>query len=69
MRKLSFVLALALSVFAIQSCQKDDITEPVDPYAGQEAPQLPAAETFVMPIKPFTELDDGTGRRQDGHRR
>lgn len=59
MRKLSFVLALALSVFAIQSCQKDDTAEPVDPYAGQEAPQLPAAETFVMPIKPFTELDDG----------
>lgn len=55
MKKLSFVFALALSVFAVQSCQKDEMP---DPHAGKEAPALPAPETFVMPIQPFTELDD-----------
>ena len=58
MKKLSFVFALVLSVFFTQSCQKDEITESADPYAGKAAPQLPAPETFMMPFQPFTEMDD-----------
>lgn len=54
MKKLSFVFALVFSVSFLQSCQKD---AEIDPYAGQDAPQLPAEETFAMSLTPFTELD------------
>ena len=60
MKKLGFVLALVFAASLLfQSCQKDD------PYAGKEAPQLPAAPTFVMPfdnaLEGFTgSLDDRT---------
>ncbi len=62
MKKLSFVFALALSVFFMQSCQKDEITEPIDPHAGKEAPQLPAPETFLMPFSAFSEPEADTPR-------
>lgn len=55
MKNQNFVLALAFSLFLFQSCQKDPVT--VDPYEGQEAPQLPAEETFVIDFAPFMELD------------
>ena len=54
MKKLSFLFALILSIALFQSCQKD---AEIDPYAGQDAPQLPTEETFVMSLTPFTELD------------
>ncbi|MBK6905178.1 MAG: hypothetical protein IPH04_20860 [Saprospirales bacterium] len=46
MKKLGFFAALVLAVSVFQSCQK----EPLDPHAGKEAPQLPAAATFILPI-------------------
>ena len=56
MKKLSFVLILALATILMQSCQKDTLTDPTtDPYAGREAPQLPSAETFVIPLSPFSD--------------
>lgn len=53
MKKLSFVLTIAFSIFLTQSCQKD---AEIDPYLGQDAPALPSEETFVMSLVPFTEL-------------
>lgn len=61
MKNLSYLFALLIAAaFSFQSCQKDAN----DPYAGKEAPQLPAPATFVMPMddnfEEFTEdqLDD-----------
>lgn len=53
MKKLSFALVLFLSLFIMQSCQKDDLTP--DPQ-GQKAPELPKAETFVMEFSDFEEF-------------
>lgn len=54
MKKLSFALILALFAVLAQSCQKDSMEE-ADPFAGREAPALPAAESFVMPFSGFDE--------------
>jgi hypothetical protein len=62
MKKLSFVFALILSISIIQSCQKDPV---FDPYEGQEAPQLPPAESFVINLLPFTQLDSLTSNEID----
>jgi len=56
MKKLSFLFVFAISLSLFQSCQKDT-TDPTDPYAGKEAPQLPAVETFVMPFESFQEAN------------
>ncbi len=54
MKKLRFALVLFVSVFLMQSCQKDDLTSP-DPQ-GKKAPELPAVESFVMPFSDFEEF-------------
>jgi len=60
MKNLSFVFALVISFVFIQSCQKDAINEPLnDEYSGKEAPQLPPAESFLMPFEAFSNVDDG----------
>jgi hypothetical protein len=47
MKNLGYLFALLIAAaFTFQSCQKDAN----DPYAGKEAPQLPAPATFVMPM-------------------
>ncbi len=59
MKRLNVIFALVLSVFLIQSCQKDDINEPInDPYANQPAPELPAPESFIMPFDAFSGFTD-----------
>lgn len=56
MKKSGFLFALLFAAtFIVQSCQKDAN----DPYAGKEAPQLPAPATFVMPMdKTFEEFTE-----------
>ncbi len=61
MKKLSFALVLFLSVFLMQSCQKDDLTTTVDPQ-GQKAPELPKVESFVMPFTAFEEFREDDSR-------
>ncbi len=56
MKKSGFILVLIFSALLIQSCQKGN---EMDPYEGQEAPALPPAETFIMSMTPFMELDEG----------
>ena len=59
MKRLNVIFALALSIFLIQSCTKDDVNEVVnDPYANQAAPELPAPESFVMPFEAFSGFTD-----------
>jgi hypothetical protein len=51
MKNLLFILALAFTgILLLPSCEKDNLTDPNDPYAGQEAPQLPSPATFILPI-------------------
>jgi hypothetical protein len=54
MKKLNLALVLFLSLFLMQSCQKDELTTP-DPQ-GQKAPALPTAESFIMPYNAFEEF-------------
>ena len=61
MKKLNVVLVLFLSIFLMQSCQKDDLTTPQVDQQAQKAPELPKAESFVMPFtafEGFTDEDD-----------
>ena len=67
MKRLNVIFALALSIFLMQSCQKDDITDPNDPQ-GQEAPQLPPAESFVMPFEDFSGSKESQVLRKYGVR-
>lgn len=60
MKKLSFVLSFLFSLLLIQSCVKDNLT---DPNANQKAPKLPAVESFVMPFQDFS--DDRQGGVKD----
>lgn len=55
MKKLSFLLVFAFAIAGLNSCQKNSMEDPADPYAGREAPQLPAAETFVMSFDGFDD--------------
>lgn len=57
MKKLNVALVLFLSIFLMQSCQKDDLTTPVDPQA-QKAPNLPKEESFIMPFSAFEEFSE-----------
>jgi len=57
MKKLNVALILFLSIFLMQSCQKDDLTTPDNPQA-EKAPQLPAPESFIMPFAAFEEARD-----------
>ncbi len=53
MKKLSLALVLSLSIILLQSCQKDDLTTPPVDQQAQKAPELPKAESFVMPFTAF----------------
>ena len=53
MKKLSFLILLALGITFMQSCQKDDING-----NDQEAPKIPSQETFIMPFDGFDEEID-----------
>ena len=57
MKKLNVALVLLLSIFLMQSCQKDDLTTSVDPQA-QKAPNLPKEESFIMPFSAFEEFSE-----------
>ncbi len=50
MKNLSLVLALVLSFAFMQSCEKEPIVDPI-------APDLPIAESFVMPFSGFEDSD------------
>lgn len=52
MKKLNLFLAIAFSIFILQSCVKDPV---VDLQESQTAPQLPAVESFIMPFQDFSE--------------
>ncbi len=53
MKKLFVLLSLGLAVAFIQSCQKEEIDTPQD----NVAPQLPPAESFIMPFTGFEDAD------------
>ena len=50
MKKISFVLAIFIAIFIVQSCTKEN-----DMVTEKSAPQLPAIEMFVMPFQDFSE--------------
>ena len=56
MKKLSISLVLFLSVFLMQSCQKDEVTAPPTDPQAKEAPELPSPESFIMPFSAFEEF-------------
>ena len=63
MKKLNLALVLILSIFLLQSCQKDDQITPVDPDPqGKKAPELPKVESFVMPFSAFSEAEENDSR-------
>ena len=53
MKKLGFLLSLGLFTLFIQSCQQDPIEEP----QTDVAPQLPPAQSFIMPFTGFENAD------------
>ncbi len=60
MKNLRFVLVLALALSLFQSCKKDSTTDP----QGQEAPELPTQEAFVMTFTDFTDSDTSAIARE-----
>lgn len=58
MKKLSFLFALILTVALFQSCEKEPIDGPVD---NLVAPELPPAESFIMPFDNFEDTDTMRG--------
>lgn len=60
MKNLNVVFIFVLSLFFIQSCQKDSISDPVvDPFADKAAPELPSEETFIIPFNNFSSYQEG----------
>lgn len=51
MKKLNFLLVIAISVFLLQSCMKDQ----GDALYSKKAPELPSIESFAMPFNDFSE--------------
>lgn len=58
MKKFSFLFALVLTVTLFQSCEKEPIDGPVDSLV---APELPPAESFIMPFDDFEDADTVRG--------
>jgi hypothetical protein len=67
MKKLNLALVLSLSIFLMQSCQKDDLTTPQIEQQTQEAPELPTVESFVMPFTAFDQFDAEDDSRTTGN--
>lgn len=58
MKKLSFLFLLVLTIALFQSCEKEPIEDPVAPVA---APELPPAESFIMPFDGYEDADTMRG--------
>lgn len=53
MKKYALLILFALSIFALQSCKKEEVIKPEE----MVAPELPRQDMIVMPFQAFSDLD------------